>query len=189
VSDSYPTLTDIFFENEGDIRIKLSLAESAQAFSALKKKLSEGRWTPFPHLMDLAAKNAKALLDIRIETILANAWGKYASLRKYLDKEKYPANTTVTAAVGEHTVKSEHHPYLEISMSGFERKISFDVAVELILDSIMLVIRDGRIRAIKTGEISAKGTLACEKVKIAEKKSKAVPLPGMIEFDEGIPIG
>jgi len=189
MSGSDLTLMEIFFKEEEDLRLKLSLAESSETFSALKKKLKEGKWTPFRDFSGLAAKNAKALMDVRIETILVTGWAKYFSLRKYLDKEKYPANSTVTVALGEHTVKSEHHPYLQVLMNGFESRINFGISVALTLKGINLVIRDGRIRAIKTGECSAKGTVTCEKVPIVEKKSQPVILPGMIEFEKGIPIG
>jgi hypothetical protein len=189
MSDSDLTLMEIFFKEEESLRVKLGLAESSETFSALKNKLKEGKWTPFRDFIGLAAKNAKELMDVRVETILVSAWAKYFSLRKYLDKEKYPANSTVTVSIGEHVVKSEHHPYLQVLMGRFESRINFGITVALTLKGVNLVIRDGRIRAIKTGECSAKGTVTCENVPIVEKKSQPVSLPGTIEFENGIPIG
>jgi hypothetical protein len=188
MSDSDLTLMGIFFKKE-DLRVKLALADSSEAFSTLKNKLKEGKWTPFRDFVGLAAKNAKELMDVRVETILVSAWAQYFSLRKYLDKEKYPANTTITVSIGEHVVKSEHHPYLQILMGRFESRINFGITVALTLKGANLVIRDGRIRAIKTGECNARGTVTCENVPIVEKKSQPVSLPGMIEFQNGIPIG
>ncbi len=184
------TLMDVFFKEEGSLKVKLSLAESANALSVLKQRLAqEGSRITFPFLLDQASEKAKALMDVRIDTILLSAWGKYFSLRKYLDREKYPANSTVTVAIGEHTVKSEHHPYLQVLINGVEHRINFGINIALTLKSMILVIRDGRIKAIKMGERSAKGTVTCENIQIVEKTSQAVPLPGMIELGEGIPIG
>ena len=89
MSDSDLTLMEIFFKEEESLRVKLGLAESSETFSALKNKLKEGKWTPFRDFIGLAAKNAKELMDVRVETILVSAWAKYFSLRKYLDKEKF----------------------------------------------------------------------------------------------------
>src|SRR5512146_438804 len=109
---------DVFFKEEGSLRSRLSLADSANALSELKQKLAQqGSRVPFPFFRDQAMeKAARDLMDVRIDNIVISAWGKSDPLKKYLDHEKYPADSTITVVVGEHTVNSEHHPWLEASI-------------------------------------------------------------------------
>ena len=185
------TLMDVFFKEKGSFEAKISLAESGNALSDIKQTLTQqGIRMPFSFFREQSVeKAAKELMDVRIDTILLSAWGKYFSLRKYLDQDKYPPNATVTASIGEHTVKSEHHPYLEVLVNGVEYRINFGINVALTLKSVILIIKAGRIRAIKAGECTAKGTVTCQNAQILEKTSEALVLPGMIDLGEGVPIG
>ena len=56
----------------------------------------------------------KDLLAIGIPDILVAAWNKYRILLKYLDREKYPPNESFLVPLAEHSITSEHHPYVEI---------------------------------------------------------------------------
>jgi hypothetical protein len=185
------TLMDVFFQEKGLFEARLSFADSANALSDLKDKLKkQGCRMPFPFFQDqVVEKAAKDLMNVRIDTILLSAWGKYFSLRKYLDRDKYPENATVTTAIGEHTVKSEHRPFLEILINGIEYRINFGISISLTMKSVILVIKGGRLKAIKPGECSAKGTVTCQSVQIYEKTSQPLVLPEMIDLGEGIPIG
>jgi hypothetical protein len=185
------TLMDAFFQEKGMLEAKLSSAELENTLSHIKEKLkNQGCRIPFPFFKEQAVeKAAKDLMNVRIADILLSAWKKYFSLRKYLDRDKYPENVTVTTAIGEHTVKSEHHPFLEVLINGSEYRINFGINLSLTIKSVILVIKGGRIRAIKPGECSAKGTVTCQSVQIFEKESQPLVLPEMIDLGEGIPIG
>ncbi len=184
------TLMDVFFKEEGSLKAKLSLTESGDTLSAIRKQLAkESNRITLPFLLGQAADRAKELMDVPIHTILVSAWGKYFALRKYLDQEKYPPNTTVAVEMSEHSVKSEHHPYLQLWINGVETRINFGISITLTLKSLILVIRNGRIRAVKAGECTAKGTVTCENIQIAERTSEPIPLPLELDLGDGIPLG
>lgn len=187
---SSPTLLDVFFKEEGSLRARLSLADSANALTEIKQKLAlQGCKIPFPFFRDQAMeKAARDLMHVRVDTILLSAWGKHPLLKKYLDREKYPPDSTVTVAVGEHTVKSEHHPCLEAMVSGIGFRINFGINIALALKSLTLIIRDGRIKSMKAGECSARGTVACQNVPIMEMPAQSFSLPATFDLGEGIPI-
>jgi len=180
---------DVFFREEGALRGRLSLADSANVLSELKQKLAQhGSKIPFPLFRDQAMeKAARDLMNVRLDSILFSAWGKSSPLKKYLDREKYPADSTITVAIGEHTVNSEHHPWLEASIGGIDCRINFGITLGLKLKSIVLVIKDGRIKALKPGECSVSGTVTCQNVQIQEKAPEAFSLP-TFDLGEGVPI-
>jgi hypothetical protein len=184
------TLKDIFFKESGDLKMKFQAAESVKSLSALEGRLKqEGNKITFKAAMEEVIKGVQSLMNIKIEDVLLPAWKKYLSLRKYLDKEKYPPEKTSMVPIAEHTVKSEHRPFIEFLINDKPAgRLDFTIAVSLVVKGMILVIRDGKIRSIKTGECSAKGTVSCENIIIAEKSSEIVPLPGTIDFDRGIPI-
>jgi hypothetical protein len=190
MSDNTITLKDIFFREPGDLKVKFPAAASVKSLSALQDSLRrESDKISFRAAMEEVIQGAQSLMNIKIEDVLLPAWKKYLSLRKYLDKDKYPPETTSMVPVAEHTVKSEHHPFLELLLNDTPvGRIDFTIAVTLVVKGMILVIRDGKIRGIKTGECRAKGTVSCENIVIVEKISEIVVLPGTIACDEGIPI-
>jgi len=190
MSDTPVTLMNIFFSEPESFQVKFPSLESVKTLSNLKDRLmKEGSRVTLPAAMDGVLKGAQALMNIKLEDILVPAWNKYLPLRKYRDKKKYPPDKTVLVPLVEHTVKSEHRPYIEVLINDKPvGRINFSIIIALVLKGLILVVRDGRIREIKTGECSAKGKVTCEEILIIEKTSETVPLPGTINLGEGIPI-
>jgi hypothetical protein len=120
---------------------------------------------------------------------MVKAWNKYRELLKYTDKEKYPPDVSVLVPLAEHTIKSEHKPYIEILINDKSvGKIDFNINISLTLKGIILKIRDGKIKEIQTGSCKGKGTIKCEDLVILEKETESFSLPGSINLGEGIPI-
>lgn len=91
--------------------------------------------------------------------------------------------------MAEHTIKSEHKPYIEILINDKSvGKIDFNINISLTLKGIILKIRDGKIQEIQTGSCKGKGTIKCENFVILEKETESISLPGSINLGEGIPI-
>jgi len=184
------TLIDIFSRGPESLQVKFPDPESVKAISNLKDRLMQaGSRITFPVAMDEVKKGAQALMNIKIEDIFISAWNKYLPLRKYRDKEKYPPDKTVMVPLVEHTVKSEHKPYIELLVNDQPvDRINFSITISLVLKGMILVVRDARIWEVKTGECSAKGKLSCEGVLLLDKTSEPVQLPGTISLGDGIPI-
>ncbi len=164
--------------------------ESAKRMTSLKERLStdakEIRW---PMAFKEVVKKINDLLNIRVLDILAAAWNKYRELLKYAERNKYSPDETFLVQLAEHTIKSVHHPYIEILINDKPLgKIDFEIVVSLALKGIILEIRDGKIKEILTGSCKGKGTIKCEKFLILEKETESFPLPGSISLGEGVPI-
>jgi hypothetical protein len=168
----------------------LSVLESKKNISLLKEKISKKssgiRW---PVAFSEITKKIEDLLDISVTDIMVSAWNKYRELQKYADSKQYSPDETFLVPLAEHTIKSEHHPYMEVLVN--EKtigKINFDICISLSLKGLILKIKGGRIREILTGSCKGKGSIKCENYLLMEKKTRDIPLPGSINLGEGVPI-
>lgn len=185
------TLNQFFsFKGEELSQSRLSAMESSRKISSLKEVFSKEvkgiRWhVVFNEIM----KKVGDLLNIGVSDIMVMAWNKYSLLLKYLDREKYSPDETFLVPLAEHTIKSEHHPYIEILINDKTvGKIGFDINISLNLEGIILKIQDGKIKEILTGSCKGKGTISHGDFVISEKSLEPIQLPGSIDLGEGIPI-
>ncbi len=184
------TLNNFFVYEEGLTKGQLSRMESAECVSLIKEKISEVakeiKWDVA--LREIVIKIVD-LLDIPIPDILAKAWKKYTSLLEYLNKSEFSPDETVLVPLAEHTIESEHHPYIEVLANDVPiGKIEFEIDVALKLKGIVLKVRDRKIKEIQTGECEGSGTVKCENHIILEKKLGGISLPGSIDLGAGISI-
>ncbi len=168
----------------------LSTIESSKGMEALKEKIQkESTAIKWPVALNEITKKVGDLLNISVIDIMVKAWNKYRELLKYTDKEKYPPDVSVLVPLAEHTIKSEHKPYLEILINDKAvSRINFDINISVVLKGMILKIQDGKIKEIKTGSCKGKGNVKLEDFVIMEKETESISLPGSINLGEGIPI-
>lgn len=134
-------------------------------------------------------KKTADLLDISVVDVLVGAWNTYQALKKYLDKEKYPPTQSILVPLAEHTVKSEHNPHIDIFINDkLVGSIAFQIVLTFTVRGVILIVQDGKIKGIKTGEVKAKGSLKCEGALLLEQDFRPIPLPGSVDLGDGIPI-
>lgn len=81
-----------------------------------------------------------------------------------------------------------HEPQVEICVEARPiAELHFRVDLALEIESAILTIRDGKIRALSTGACKGTGTLRCEGLVLA-RASRAFAIPGSLSFREGIPL-
>ncbi len=132
---------------------------------------------------------AGALLDVSLLDVFRWGWNKNRELERYRDRAKYPPHETFSVPLAEHTLKSSHKPHIEVRVDGAKKgQIDFAIDVEIAVKGMVLEIRDARIRKIRTGQCTAKGTFSCEGLKLAERESGPLKLPGTLDLGEGIEI-
>jgi hypothetical protein len=168
----------------------LSTIESSKRMEALKEKIQKEstaiKWTV---ALNEITKKVGDLLNISVIDIMVKAWNKYRELLKYTDKEKYPPDVSVLVPLAEHTIKSEHKPYLEILINDKAvSRIDFDINISLVLKGMILKIQDGKIKEIKTGSCKGKGNVKLEDFVIMEKETESFSLPGSIKLGDGVAI-
>ena len=182
------TLKDFFLPPAGLYQTKLSSPELEANLANIKKALDESKVT-WPLALNKISEKTEDLLDISVPDILVSAWNKYFVLLKYLDKKKYPPNETFLVPLLEHTVKSQHHPFIELIINNVSiTKLDFDINVSLTLKGMVLKIQDGKVLEISTGNCKGKGTVKCHKLLILEKETRTFSMPQSIKLGKGIPI-
>lgn len=188
-NDPHITLNDIFSTEKDKYHSRFVIAEPSNKISVIKEKVLKEEQVGWPVVSSKIGEKIEDLLNIPIADILTMAWKKYKILLKYLDSEKYPPDETYIVDLTQHTIKSEHHPYLEIWINEqYQGKIEFNINVSIMLKGIVLKIQAGRIKEITTGNIKGMGTIKCEDFVILEKETETFTFPGSIKLGDGIPI-
>ena len=128
------------------------------------------------------------LLDVKLVNVISGGWNKARELAKYTDQKKYPPDQVILVQLAEHTVTSEHHPYVQVLVNDqpVGEKIVFDLSIVLTLKSVVLKIQDARIKAVKTGSCQAKGKIEFMKAVLTEGTLGPFQLPGAIDLGEGV---
>jgi hypothetical protein len=121
------------------------------------------------------------LFDIQIPDILLSSWKKAIEVRTILDKSRAAPQDAFWAGLGEHTITSEHHPYVDIRIKEQTvKRIEFTIRLLFKLNSFVLKIQQGEIRQIQTGTCEVKGVVEYQGIAIAEKKLEPINLPGVL---------
>jgi hypothetical protein len=191
MSENDLTLLNLFElepgKGAGAIGEKVANAKkSGELKQALEKKSSLIRWDA---VKDVLAEKTVEALDIPAVTFLFPAWKKYEEIMEFGDPNKHPPKDTYLVALAEHTMKSDHHPYLQVSYKGYQfPKIEFTLSLELTVQGIVMRIHDGKIKEIKEGTLKGKGKLLLENEVIIDKAIGSVDLPTKIDLGDGIPL-
>ena len=166
--------------------------ETSKAAAALKEEVAKkSRLIRWSAVQDVLFEKTVEALDIPVLTFLLPAWKKYREIVEFADLEKHPANVVNLVSLAEHTVKVEHHPYLQVTYRGIEvpkAKLEFTLAGDLTLAAVVLRIQNGKIKAIQGGAVKWSGELLLENRSVLKKESKSYDLTGKVELGEGIPL-
>lgn len=185
------TLRDLFGADVNDLSARAEpgldvYATSENIRSAIQKDSRAIRWG---WVRDLVAKKTGEILDLNVIDVLLEAWNKYMQIEQYADRKKYGAGEIILVPLAEHTVKSEHHPYVEILVKEQPvGRIVFDLEFSLTLEGFVLKIQDGMIHEIRTGSGKGEGSLSLEKTVLFKRELQPVHFPGHVHFTRGIPL-
>lgn len=140
-------------------------------------------------LQDDIGRALGEMLDVDVVDVFCGAWAKLDELQDYLDPQKHPPNESSRVPLRACTIKSTHHPTIEI-LIGEQciRRLEFDLVLVLELDAFILRVQDGRIWEITPGEFQGSGRLLLRGVEFARMASRKHRLAGKLEFEKGIPI-
>jgi hypothetical protein len=127
------------------------------------------------------------MLGVKMVDILRDTLILVPELQVYHNRNTYHPAKAFHKTLAELTIRSEHHPKLEILLEQKRiAKLTFDVDLELKLEGFVLKIEDGRIREIATGTCQGVITIACRGHELASEPTPKYQLPGKIVLDAGI---
>lgn len=182
MSENLPSVNDEVFLFTKEIQAKKSSDENWKLFKErVGKELKGVKWVASK--FDIAEKVAE-LLDIKIPSIFLSSWRKSDEIKKLLDQSAKSPEEKFEANLSEHTITSEHKPYIEVMFKNMAvYKIEFDLNLSFTLHGFILKIQNGIIHGIDPGVCNAQGTLSWENIKLLEKKLEPIKLPGTINLN------
>lgn len=153
---------------------KLKSVERNTKFENLKQEITrKEKIFQWEKIQNEIADNCTKLLNVPLKTILERAWEKYEEVNQYLDTEKYGNENTFLIPLLEHTVVSQHHPKIEVSLGETHlADIDFDIYFKLILKGIILKISGGEIQGVNAGKCKSKASLSCEGVVLFDDENR-----------------
>jgi hypothetical protein len=189
MSESVPTVADL-------VGLTLSDAEGTDqvaagvAFETLRMVLEDDLPAGLPEgrarrVLEMVTE----MMAIPVPEVLMTGWRKYRELLEYTDPERHPPGVQDEVPLAKHTFRSAWTPEIDILVNGAQvATLAFDVELELSLDGAVLVIQDGRVVMLSTGECEASGKVSFHDRVLFERTSDAQAIPGTIRFGDGIPI-
>lgn len=187
---SEPTLKELFplakpdeGKAGGDAAPGLPLGDSVSV------ELENAKLAPSA-VVDAVKDSLGTFLDIRFSTVIAGAWAKARMLKQYRDKSRKAPEETFLVSLAKHAIQSKYKPSIELLVN--EKPLDslpFEIGVQLAMEGLVLKIQNGRITELRPGKCEASGKIGCRGYPIAERKSRAIVLPGVISLGQGIEIG
>lgn len=176
MSSENPTLQDLFAPSKSDSRMP-----------ELKRAVAEhSKMIKWDAVEEVLAGKVLEMLNVPLLGVLLSAWKKYRDVKQLANAD---ASKKQKVSLAQHTLTSEHHPYLEIRLKGVPvERLNFTVMAELVLDGFLLTIQDRKITVVETGSMTGQGSLALEGSVILKKDFGSIHLPGTINLGEGIPV-
>ncbi|HLA98039.1 MAG TPA: hypothetical protein VJL34_06265 [Anaerolineales bacterium] len=179
-----------FFNTQAESTDWVSNITKSKEFAQAKQRIAQELkgFTVPPSFYELMILKLTEALDIDIGDILVWGWRKQREIVQYRGKENPPGGAHNVPLL-EHTLVSKHSPTLQPVVNSVRlAKLKFDILLKLKMNSAVLIIRDGKIMAVQTGNCVGNGSIAYAGFTLLEKKTAPVNLPGSIVFKEGIPI-
>src|SRR4029453_6307377 len=148
--------------------------------AAVSKEVKTIKW---PAAMPDVAEKIYELFDVKLPDIFFISWKKPDDLQKALAESKKTPEATKYLELVEHTIRSEHRPYIEARIQNMPaKKIEFVVKLTFKLKGFVLKIKAGEIEEMQTGRCEVEGKVDYSGLTIAEKKLSPIALPALYRF-------
>lgn len=143
-----------------------------------------------PLAWDYLASRAQELIlenqDFDIFESLARGWAALRKLREYAREPKRAEDRTFDVALGKHEFTLQLRPTLTYQIGSLpEHSIPFDLALSVRVESVVLAILHGRIRAVGSADCSVTAQLKYRGIPLHDElKTQKVRAPGRIRLRE-----
>lgn len=184
MSEASFTLKHFFSQEAGD-GLALAELESSKRMTRLRRLLaSRAKKLSWAVAFSEISLKIPDLLDIDVAEILSAAWETSTKIDAYLKRSEREPTEAFLVHLAEHKLHSSHEPHLEIRLNGEEvSRIHAEIRMELLIEAAVLKIQAGRICEVRTGSCQGKGSFSIEGIRILEKKTREIELPGTLRLD------
>ncbi|MDH3531061.1 MAG: hypothetical protein OEQ28_15980, partial [Acidobacteriota bacterium] len=120
------------------------------------------------------------LFDIEVPNLFVTAWNKTGEIQGIIDKSRDAPEEVIYVELADHSIESEHHPYVEMTIRNSPpvKIIELTVKLTMTIKGFQLKIQGGEIKEIGTGTCEAEGTIEYKGLVIMKKNLEPVRLPG-----------
>jgi hypothetical protein len=156
--------------------------------TALKSELTQQGANALPsyalHIIGSEATDAiRDTLNVNVFELLAEGWSIAHELHEYTDPHLHLPTERSVVFLGEHSLTTTAYPLLTVRVG----EVSYP-AIRLNLEltgkfrTAALIIQNGHITGLETGDCSVRAQLSCGNVPLHTATSKDITLPGKLKF-------
>jgi hypothetical protein len=145
----------------------------------------------FPQMTrDAAIREAGAavagLLDVSLVGVLVSAWRTHQDLTSAARRTLAVPGSTELVSLAEHQITSAMHPYVTVSVDGYQvTTIQIDLSLLFDVKALLARVRDGRLVALHSGHCDVTATLAIDQSDVISRQAR-LQLPGVVPLGHGI---
>ena len=181
MADSVVTVRDIFDLPQPD-----SPEESSPRWQSLRQWINEDLAAAKSPAMEDVSATIEELLNIPVGDIFIKSWKETDAIKDLLAESRKSPDAVMNVELAEHTIKSKHHPHIEVRRKkATSKKIEFTLRLLFKLQGFSLRIQNGDIREMRTGPCEMQGTLEYQGLAVVEQKNGPINLPQVIAVNEG----
>jgi len=122
-------------------------------------------------------------LHVNVFELLAQGWSIARELHEYTDPALHPPAERSVVFLGEHSLSTTAYPVLTVRVGEVSYpaiRLNFELTGKF--RAAAIVIQNGHITGIETGDCSVTAQLSCGDVPLHAVKSRDITLPGRIKF-------
>ena len=122
----------------------------------------------FPVLDERISEAVRGAVDLDLGDVVIGAWTGYRKLREAATTTR-AGGPPVDVMLAEHEITMVHHPVVDVLVDGvLAGQLTFDLVLSLLVRSAIAVVDDGRLIALRGGQVAAKAALELRGTTLAE---------------------
>ena len=122
-----------------------------------------------------------SLFQVSLLDVLVGGWKKYDEVNRSIEESRKNPKDAVLKPLVTHTVKSVHHPYIELFKDDKPvGQIKFDLTAAIKVEGLSLKIQAGEVTEILTGSCQGSIQLAFDDQVLIDAPTQRIELPGSI---------
>jgi hypothetical protein len=127
-------------------------------------------------------------LGLDLLDLAAGGWSRHAALTAAARRTRSAPGSEEVVALATHSITSRHRPFVEVFVDG-TRIGTLEVELTLLYQIVGLVavVRDACLDRVRSGECTIDGTLAVQRIVLAEQQGR-LDLPGTMRLRSPIPL-
>ena len=191
VHDPFPKLAELFLGSGGHLpQDSLQRLESAERTQEVRESLAqEAKDLEWHGAWKIVTERLPELFDISVLDLLLAGWEKYRLIADYAEKSRNAPGKAFHVPMHKKTLSSEHHPCIDLLINEkVVETLDFTIRLKLDFAGAELVLEDGELRGLATGECKGSGEVYLRDTRLYKKAFGKLDLPGEVRFSGGLAI-